>query len=138
MAEFLKVISGVRSDMKIIQSNTESIDKLNRQAEQTRKNEEASEIAAKVDSLMTTVNKTSSRITKILKEISAQNKEMEDAAAASGSAGAADVRMRNSQHSTLTKKFVSVMRAYALVQESHKNRIKENMKRQYKIGNSLL
>ena len=48
--------------------------------------------------------------------------------------GSAQYRIRTNMHQTLTKKFLDLMTEYQEVQTKYKNKYRERVERQYKIG----
>lgn len=65
-----------------------------------------------------------------LKEMDKENKKLEK--------GTAEFRIRTSMHGTLTKKFLDVMAEYQEIQTKYKNKFRERVERQYKIGKLII
>lgn len=65
-----------------------------------------------------------------LKEMDKENKKLEK--------GTAEFRIRASMHGTLTKKFLDVMAEYQEIQTKYKNKFRERVERQYKIGKLII
>jgi t-SNARE complex subunit (syntaxin) len=65
-----------------------------------------------------------------LKEMDQENKKM-----GNNAKGTAQYRIRTNMHGTLTRKFLDLMSEYQEVQTKYKNKYRERVERQYKIGN---
>jgi syntaxin 1B/2/3 len=66
-----------------------------------------------------------------LMQIKEENQELESRAK-----GSAQYRIRANMQQTLTKKFLDLMMEYQEIQTKYKNKYRERVGRQYKIGNT--
>ena len=82
-----------------------------------------------LEELMEEISRIGNSLRGKLKQMDRDNKKAEQ----ENKAGSADLRIRKSQHSTLSRKFVAVMTSYNDVQADNKNKYREAIKRQCKI-----
>lgn len=127
MEEFFEQVEEVRGSIDLIQSNVEEVKKkhsaiLASPVNDTRTKEE-------LDELMATIKKNANKVRGKLKMIE-QQMEQEEAA---GSANA-DLRIRKTQHATLSRKFVEVMTDYNKTQTDYRDKCKGRIQRQLDIA----
>ena len=87
------------------------------------------EQSEELERLLDATNAAAADVRKKLKDMDKQNKEQK--------AGTAQWRIRSNMHGTLTKKFLDLMSEYQEVQTKYKNKYRERVARQYKIGNPM-
>lgn len=90
------------------------------------------ETKQELEDLMADIKKTANRVRTKLKGIE-QNIEQEEQANKSS----ADLRIRKTQHSTLSRKFVEVMTEYNRTQTDYRERCKGRIQRQLEISKSF-
>ncbi|CAI6367767.1 unnamed protein product [Macrosiphum euphorbiae] len=86
------------------------------------------EVKQELEDLMVDIKKTANRVRAKLKEIE-QNIEAEE----QSNKSSADLRIRKTQHSTLSRKFVEVMTEYNRTQTDYRERCKGRIQRQLEI-----
>lgn len=89
------------------------------------------ETKGELDELMAAIKKTANKVRGKLKMIE-QSLEAEEAAGGAS----ADMRIRKTQHSTLSRKFVEVMTDYNKTQTDYRERCKGRIQRQLEICTS--
>ncbi|KAJ3590193.1 hypothetical protein NHX12_008147 [Muraenolepis orangiensis] len=90
-----------------------------------------SETKADLEDLMTDIKKLANKVRSKLKSIQ-QTIEHEE----SQNKSSADLRIRKTQHSTLSRKFVEVMSEYNTTQSDYRERCKGRIQRQLEITNT--
>ncbi|CAG0897438.1 unnamed protein product, partial [Darwinula stevensoni] len=90
-------------------------------------------VKQELEDLMDEIKKTANKVRAKLKEME-QNIEQEEHAKSTS----ADVRIRKTQHSTLSRKFVEVMKEYNRTQTDYRERCKNRIKRQIEISQCIL
>lgn len=93
----------------------------------------SAETKQELEDLMADIKKTTNKVRTKLKGIE-QNIEQEEQANKSS----ADLRIRKTQHSTLSRKFVEVMTEYNRTQTDYRERCKARIQRQLEISKSRL
>lgn len=91
------------------------------------------ETKQELEDLMADIKKTANKVRGKLKGIE-QNIEQEEQAHKSS----ADLRIRKTQHSTLSRKFVEVMTEYNRTQTDYRERCKGRIQRQLEISKDLI
>lgn len=84
-----------------------------------------------LDNVMAQISTVANRVRTSLKRMAAQNKTAEANDDSQG--GSADLRIRKSQQSMLSRKFVAVMTTYNNIQAANKRKYRDAIKRQCKI-----
>src|SRR5688572_30110061 len=92
-----------------------------------------SENSEQLEKLIDATNLAATEVRNKLKEMDAEIKKM-----ATKEKGSAQYRIKFNMHGTLTKKFLDLMQEYQEVQTKYKNKYKEKVERQYRIGISIL
>ncbi len=146
LKEFFETVSEIKSGMALIRRNIKSIEEsygqslvaLNVDQSTFRSLEkiliDLVESSEELEKLIDSTNLAAADLRNKLKEIDAENKKLEKTAK-----GTAQYRIRTNMHQTLTRKFLDLMQEYQEVQTKYKNKYRERVERQYKIGayNSL-
>ncbi|XP_066292692.1 syntaxin-like isoform X2 [Branchiostoma lanceolatum] len=126
MDEFFQEVEEIRGMIDKIQENVEQVKKKHSdilsapQADDKTKEE--------LEDLMADIKKTANKVRSKLKVIE-QNIEQEE----STNKASADLRIRKTQHSTLSRKFVEVMTDYNTTQTDYRERCKGRIQRQLEI-----
>ena len=84
-----------------------------------------------LDGVMAQISTVANRVRSSLKRMAEQNKQAEANDDSQG--GSADLRIRKSQQSMLSRKFVAVMTTYNNIQAANKRKYRDAIKRQCKI-----
>jgi t-SNARE complex subunit (syntaxin) len=114
--EFFDQVELIRDGTKKVTINAVELDKIHRQAMTVVTPEDVALYTKKGEILMIETNRTANSVRKLLKDMDRANRDL----MATMPIGSADVRMRNSQHSQLTKRFVEAMNSYQNVQVTYK------------------
>ncbi|XP_063378326.1 syntaxin-1A isoform X6 [Cydia fagiglandana] len=126
MTEFFGEVEEIREMIDKIQANVEEVKKKHSailsapQSDEKTKNE--------LEDLMADIKKTANKVRGKLKHIE-QNIEQEE----HSNKSSADLRIRKTQHSTLSRKFVEVMTEYNRTQTDYRDRCKNRILRQLEI-----
>lgn len=128
MDEFFKEVEQVREMIDKIQSNVEEVKKKHSNILSAPQTDEKTK--QELEDLMAEIKKNANRVRGKLKNIE-QNIEQEEQGR--GPAATADLRIRKTQHSTLSRKFVEVMTEYNRTQTDYRERCKARIQRQLEI-----
>jgi len=127
MKEFFEDVNSIKQGMAVIRKNIRSIEETYEQALLAVGIEQGSKSSEELERLIDETNLTATDVRNKLKEMDADNKQIEDAK------GTAEYRIRTNMHGTLTRKFLDLMAEYQEVQTKFKNKFRERVERQYKI-----
>lgn len=127
MDEFFNDVEEIRQMIDKVQENVEEVKKLHSAILSAPQSDEKTK--QELEDLMADIKKTANRVRGKLKAIE-QNIEQEEQANKSSSA---DLRIRKTQHSTLSRKFVEVMTEYNRTQTDYRERCKGRIQRQLEI-----
>lgn len=127
MDEFFNDVEEIRQMIDKVQENVEEVKKLHSSILSAPQSDEKTK--QELEDLMADIKKTANRVRGKLKAIE-QNIEQEEQANKSSSA---DLRIRKTQHSTLSRKFVEVMTEYNRTQTDYRERCKGRIQRQLEI-----
>lgn len=127
MDEFFNEVEEIREMIEKIQYNVEEVKKKHSEILQAPQPDE--KVKQELDDMMTDIKKTANRVRAKLKVIE-QNIETEEH---SPSKQMADLRIKKTQHSTLSRKFVEVMTEYNRTQTDYRERCKGRIQRQLEI-----
>ena len=120
-------VEEIRGSIDLIQQNVEEVKKKHSEILSNPTNDP--KLKEELDELMANIKKTANKVRGKLKTIE-QSLEAEEA---SGASGGADIRIRKTQHSTLSRKFVEVMTDYNKTQTDYRERCKGRIQRQFEI-----
>uniref|UniRef100_A0A0A9YHU7 Syntaxin-1A n=1 Tax=Lygus hesperus TaxID=30085 RepID=A0A0A9YHU7_LYGHE len=126
MDEFFAEVEEIREMIDKIQTNVEEVKKKHSAILSAPQTDE--KVKQELEDLMAEIKKTANKVRAKLKAIE-QNIEQEEHANKSS----ADLRIRKTQHSTLSRKFVEVMTEYNRTQTDYRERCKGRIQRQLEI-----
>ncbi|XP_014222626.1 syntaxin-1A isoform X3 [Trichogramma pretiosum] len=126
MTEFFAEVEEIREMIDKIQTNVEEVKKKHSAILSAPQTDE--KVKNELEDLMADIKKTANRVRAKLKVIE-QNIEQEEHTNKSS----ADLRIRKTQHSTLSRKFVEVMTEYNRTQTDYRERCKGRIQRQLEI-----
>ncbi|XP_055308933.1 syntaxin-1A-like [Sitodiplosis mosellana] len=126
MDEFFNEVEEIREMIDKIQANVEEVKKKHSAILSAPQSDEKTK--QELEDLMADIKKTANKVRTKLKGIE-QNIEQEEQANKSS----ADLRIRKTQHSTLSRKFVEVMTEYNRTQTDYRERCKGRIQRQLEI-----
>ncbi|XP_055699676.1 syntaxin-1A isoform X5 [Phlebotomus papatasi] len=126
MDDFFNEVEEIREMIDKIQTNVEEVKKKHSAILSAPQSDEKTK--QELEDLMAEIKKTANRVRTKLKGIE-QNIEQEEQANKSS----ADLRIRKTQHSTLSRKFVEVMTEYNRTQTDYRERCKGRIQRQLEI-----
>ncbi|KAF9421879.1 hypothetical protein HW555_002319 [Spodoptera exigua] len=126
MTELLAIVEEIREMIDKIQANVEEVKKKHSAILSAPQSDEKTK--HELEDLMADVKKTANKVRGKLKHIE-QNIEQEE----HSNKSSADLRIRKTQHSTLSRKFVEVMTEYNRTQTDYRDRCKSRIQRQLEI-----
>ncbi|XP_006621429.1 syntaxin-1A isoform X6 [Apis dorsata] len=126
MTEFFAEVEEIREMIDRIQTNVEDVKKKHSAILSAPQTDE--KVKMELEDLMSDIKKTANKVRAKLKVIE-QNIEQEEHTNKSS----ADLRIRKTQHSTLSRKFVEVMTEYNRTQTDYRERCKGRIQRQLEI-----
>ncbi|XP_066594661.1 syntaxin-1A isoform X2 [Prorops nasuta] len=126
MTEFFAEVEEIREMIDRIQANVEDVKKKHSAILSAPQTDE--KVKMELEDLMSDIKKTANKVRAKLKVIE-QNIEQEEHTNKSS----ADLRIRKTQHSTLSRKFVEVMTEYNRTQTDYRERCKGRIQRQLEI-----
>uniref|UniRef100_A0A023F512 Putative snare protein syntaxin 1 n=1 Tax=Triatoma infestans TaxID=30076 RepID=A0A023F512_TRIIF len=126
MDEFFAEVEEIREMIDKIQTNVEEVKKKHSAILSAPQTDE--KVKQELEDLMAEIKKTANKVRAKLKVIE-QNIEQEEHTNKSS----ADLRIRKTQHSTLSRKFVEVMTEYNRTQTDYRERCKGRIQRQLEI-----
>ncbi|XP_012282555.1 syntaxin-1A isoform X3 [Orussus abietinus] len=126
MTEFFAEVEEIREMIDKIQTNVEEVKKKHSAILSAPQTDE--KVKLELEELMADIKKTANKVRAKLKVIE-QNIETEEHTNKSS----ADLRIRKTQHSTLSRKFVEVMTEYNRTQTDYRERCKGRIQRQLEI-----
>lgn len=126
MEEFFNEVVEIRENIDKIQANVEEVKKKHSAILSAPQTDE--KVKQELEDLMADIKKTANKVRSKLKVIE-QNIEHEEQTNKSS----ADLRIRKTQHSTLSRKFVEVMTEYNRTQTDYRERCKGRIQRQLEI-----
>lgn len=129
MDKFFEDVKTIRDGIAEIEELVSDVEHKHQDLLVAYSQEQTAAANAELDKVMGQISATGNKIRNKLKTMDEQNKRAES----SLDAGSADMRIRKSQHSTLSRKFVSVMTKYNDIQAANKRKYREAIKRQCKI-----
>ncbi|KAI6235507.1 hypothetical protein M3Y95_00058900 [Aphelenchoides besseyi] len=127
MEEFFEQVEEIRGSIDLIASNVEEVKKKHSAILSNPVNDPKTK--EELDELMAAIKKTANKVRGKLKLI--ENSIEHDE---SGGTSGADLRIRKTQHSTLSRKFVEVMTDYNKTQTDYRERCKGRIQRQLDIA----
>uniref|UniRef100_A0A182U6R5 Syntaxin N-terminal domain-containing protein n=1 Tax=Anopheles melas TaxID=34690 RepID=A0A182U6R5_9DIPT len=127
MEDFFKEVEEIRMMIDKIQANVEEVKKKHSAILSAPQSDEKTK--QELEDLMADIKKTANRVRGKLKGIE-QNIEQEEQQSKSN----ADLRIRKTQHSALSRKFVEVMTEYNRTQTDYRERCKGRIQRQLEIS----
>ncbi|CAG4911671.1 unnamed protein product [Colias eurytheme] len=126
MDEFFSEVEEIREMIDKIQANVEEVKKKHSAILSAPQSDEKTK--HELEDLMADIKKTANKVRGKLKHIE-QNIEQEE----HSNKSSADLRIRKTQHSTLSRKFVEVMTEYNRTQTDYRDRCKNRILRQLEI-----
>lgn len=126
MDEFFQEVEEIRENIDKIQNNVEEVKRKHSAILSAPQTDE--KMKQELEDLMSDIKKTANKVRAKLKVIE-QNIEAEEAI----NKASADLRIRKTQHSTLSRKFVEVMTEYNRTQTDYRERCKDRIQRQLEI-----
>ncbi|XP_046463736.1 syntaxin-like isoform X1 [Daphnia pulex] len=126
MEAFFAEVNEIRENIDKIQANVEEVKKKHSAILSAPQTDE--KVKQELEDLMADIKKTANKVRSKLKVIE-QNIEHEEQTNKSS----ADLRIRKTQHSTLSRKFVEVMTEYNRTQTDYRERCKGRIQRQLEI-----
>jgi len=126
MEEFFNEVVEIRENIEKVQANVEEVKKKHSAILSAPQTDE--KVKQELEDLMADIKKTANKVRSKLKVIE-QNIEHEEQTNKSS----ADLRIRKTQHSTLSRKFVEVMSEYNRTQTDYRERCKGRIQRQLEI-----
>lgn len=126
MDEFFQEVEDIRENIDKIQNNVEEVKRKHSAILSAPQTDE--KMKQELEDLMADIKKTANRVRAKLKVIE-QNMEAEE----NVNKASADLRIRKTQHSTLSRKFVEVMTEYNRTQTDYRERCKNRIQRQLEI-----
>jgi len=133
MTAFFNQVNGVSGLINQIVENTHQIETLYSASLGAAMEEQVTRGTQEAENLMFNTNKIASQVRNKLKAMKSENESKEKEEDETKGGASVEVRLRSSQHSALSKKFVDVMSEYQRVQTQCKSRFKQRMERQYLI-----
>ncbi|XP_059091975.1 syntaxin-1A-like isoform X2 [Tigriopus californicus] len=127
MDEFFQEVEEIRENIDKIQNNVEEVKRKHSSILSAPQNDE--KMKQDLEDLMSDIKKTANKVRAKLKVIE-QNIEAEE----NINKASADLRIRKTQHSTLSRKFVEVMTEYNRTQTDYRERCKNRIQRQMEIA----
>lgn len=126
MDEFFHEVEEIRENIDKIQINVEEVKRKHSAILSAPQTDD--KMKQELEDLMADIKKTANKVRAKLKVIE-QNIEAEEAV----NKASADLRIRKTQHSTLSRKFVEVMTEYNRTQTDYRERCKDRIARQLEI-----
>lgn len=126
MDDFFNEVEEIREMIEKIQNNVEEVKKKHSEILSAPQTDE--KVKQELDDMMTDIKKTANRVRAKLKVIEQSIEAEEQTNKAS-----ADLRIKKTQHSTLSRKFVEVMTEYNRTQTDYRERCKGRIQRQLEI-----
>ncbi|XP_071479601.1 syntaxin-like isoform X2 [Diadema antillarum] len=126
MEEFFEQVEEIRNSIDKISKNVEEVKKKHSDILSAPQADE--KVKEELEELMNDIKKTANKVRGKLK-VMEQSIEQEE----SSKMNSADVRIRKTQHSTLSRKFVEVMTDYNSTQTDYRERCKGRIQRQLEI-----
>ncbi|KAK6025510.1 Syntaxin [Ostertagia ostertagi] len=128
MEEFFEQVEEIRGSVDLIANNVEEVKKKHSAILSNPVNDPKTK--EELDELMASIKRTANKVRGKLKLIENAIEHDEQSAGA----GNADLRIRKTQHSTLSRRFVEVMTDYNKTQTDYRERCKGRIQRQLDIG----
>jgi t-SNARE complex subunit (syntaxin) len=131
LTEFFGDVELVKKNVNLIKNVTVRIGEIQQQVVLATTNEKEAELSAELKPLVEETNKKAQVAKLILQKLREDTERMKTSDKTGNIAG--EVRIRENLVSTLTRKFVDVMKEYQTVQTKYKTEIKKRVKRQVQI-----
>eukprot|EP00045_Choanoeca_perplexa_P009547 m.92413 g.92413 ORF g.92413 m.92413 type:complete len:302 (+) comp14944_c0_seq1:210-1115(+) len=133
MKNFFARVKRIRDNIEEVEENIEIVAQKHRDLLVEVSKERSDVINKELHNHMSTIKMKANQVRKDLKAMEAENKRaQEDGVYEDGSVDT-DLRIRQSQHATLSRKFVKVMTRYNDVQADNKRKYAESVKRQCRV-----
>eukprot|EP01135_Chromosphaera_perkinsii_P005394 Nk52_evm2s345 gene=Nk52_evmTU2s345 len=130
MSDFFEKVGKLRNEILESERTVQKINEVHGQALAAISDKQGKQCQEQLEQLKNNFNKSSNNIRVSLKEIQNENKEFEKK-----DPGAANSRVRKSQHAQLSRKFMNVVKSYNEIEEAFKLKYQERVKRQFMIVN---
>eukprot|EP00605_Chrysophyceae_sp_TOSAG23-4_P000678 GSChrysophyteH1.ASY1.ANO1.762.1 assembled CDS len=128
LTDFFGDVELVKKHVNVIKNVTKRIGEIQQQVVLATTNDKEAELSAELKPLVEETNKKANIAKQILQKLREDTERMKD-----NTAQQSEVRIRENLVSTLTRKFVDVMKEYQSVQTKYKTEIKKKVKRQVQI-----
>jgi t-SNARE complex subunit (syntaxin) len=129
LTEFFGDVELVKKHVNVIKNVTKRIGEIQQQVVLATTNDKEAELSAELKPLVEETNKKANIAKQILQKLREDTERMKSKETGQQS----EVRIRENLVSTLTRKFVDVMKEYQSVQTKYKTEIKKKVKRQVQI-----
>lgn len=129
LTEFFGDVELVKKNVNLIKNVTIRIGEIQQQVVLATTNDKEAELSAELKPLVEETNKKANNAKGILQKLREDTERMKTA----DKTGNGEIRIRENLVSTLTRKFVDVMKEYQSVQTKYKTEIKKKVKRQVQI-----
>lgn len=129
LTEFFGDVELVKKNVNMIKNVTIRISEIQQQVVLATTNDKEAELSAELKPLVEETNKKANIAKGILQKLREDTERMK----AADKTGNGEIRIRENLVSTLTRKFVDIMKEYQSVQTKYKTEIKKKVKRQVQI-----
>lgn len=130
MNQFFEDVEMVKQNILAVQSATKQISQVNQEVVLATTPEKEHELSATLQPIIESTNKKASHAKQLLQSL---REETERQKTSTSQSEKTEIRIRENLVSTLTRKFVEVMKSYQNSQQKFKTDIKKKMKRQLQI-----
>nr|2XHE_B Chain B, SYNTAXIN1 [Monosiga brevicollis] len=133
MADFFNRVKRIRDNIEDIEQAIEQVAQLHTESLVAVSKEDRDRLNEKLQDTMARISALGNKIRADLKQIEKENKRAQQEGTFEDGTVSTDLRIRQSQHSSLSRKFVKVMTRYNDVQAENKRRYGENVARQCRV-----
>eukprot|EP00730_Choanoeca_flexa_P016745 TRINITY_DN7976_c0_g1_i1.p1 TRINITY_DN7976_c0_g1~~TRINITY_DN7976_c0_g1_i1.p1 ORF type:complete len:302 (+),score=93.05 TRINITY_DN7976_c0_g1_i1:194-1099(+) len=133
MRNFFAKVKRVRDNIAVIEENIEVVAQKHHQLLVEVSKERSDAINKELHDYMSKIKMNANAVRKDLKVMEQENKRAQTEGVYEDGSVDTDLRIRQSQHSTLSRKFVKVMTRYNDVQAENKRKYAESVKRQCRV-----
>jgi t-SNARE complex subunit (syntaxin) len=132
LVDFFSNVEKVKKNVNIVKQVIKRISEIQQQVVFATSNDKEAELSAELKPLTEETNKRANTTKQILQNLKVETEKMKQNADAKQS----EIRIRENLVSTLTRKFIDVMKEYQSVQTKYKTEIKKKVKRHVQIVKS--
>jgi len=134
MEGFFSEVKLVREMIERIETSMGDVETRHEELMLAYKKDTTEKANLELEKAMNTITTLATKVRNRLKSMEVENRKEKERAKAQGAAfESADLRIRESQHSTLLRKYVMVMRRYNELQQDNKSKFRDNIRRQCQI-----